>query len=47
MSNSIYLAKEISACQKMGCAGSMKQVASAAGEGATAALLIREYLKTA
>ena len=28
-------------------AGSTKQVASAAGEGATAALLIREYLKTA
>lgn len=27
-------------------AGSTKQVASAAGEGATAALLIREYLKT-
>ena len=26
--------------------GSTKQVASAAGEGATAALLIREYLKT-
>jgi thioredoxin reductase (NADPH) len=26
-------------------AGSSKQVASAAGEGATAALLIREYLK--
>jgi thioredoxin reductase (NADPH) len=27
-------------------AGSTKQVASAAGEGATAALLAREYLKT-
>jgi thioredoxin reductase (NADPH) len=27
-------------------AGSTKQVASASGEGATAALLIREYLKT-
>ena len=27
-------------------AGSTKQVASAAGEGATAALLVREYLKT-
>ena len=27
-------------------AGSTKQVASAAGEGATAALMIREYLKT-
>ena len=27
-------------------AGSTKQVTSAAGEGATAALLIREYLKT-
>jgi thioredoxin reductase (NADPH) len=27
-------------------ADSTKQVASAAGEGATAALLIREYLKT-
>ena len=26
-------------------AGSTKQVASAAGEGATAALMIREYLK--
>jgi thioredoxin reductase (NADPH) len=26
--------------------GSTKQVASAAGEGVTAALLIREYLKT-
>ncbi|HRQ24579.1 MAG TPA: hypothetical protein PLF42_14225, partial [Anaerolineales bacterium] len=26
--------------------GSTKQVASAAGEGATAALLIREYLKS-
>jgi thioredoxin reductase (NADPH) len=26
--------------------GSTKQVAAAAGEGATAALLIREYLKT-
>jgi len=28
-------------------AGSTKQVASASGEGATAALLVREYLKTA
>ena len=28
-------------------AGSTKQVASAAGEGATAALLIREHLKVA
>ncbi|WP_343411107.1 hypothetical protein [Candidatus Amarolinea dominans] len=28
-------------------AGSTKQVASAAGEGATAALLIREHLKSA
>jgi len=27
-------------------AGSTKQVASASGEGATAALLIREYLKS-
>jgi thioredoxin reductase (NADPH) len=27
-------------------AGSTKQAASAAGEGATAALMIREYLKT-
>jgi thioredoxin reductase (NADPH) len=27
-------------------AGSTKQVASAVGEGATAALLVREYLKT-